>query len=136
VAYGGACTAPIATYCEATLHGATYGSANQFASYPCATGTLSGGEVYYKLENPVSGTVTVKLTNREADLDLIVVGADAIGGCDPTDECLAASQTAGSGGVEQVTLSSVQGETYYLIVDSPTGAAGAFTLDIACDKHL
>jgi hypothetical protein len=110
---------------------------DRISSYPCSVGALSGGEICYKLHSPVSGTIRASLTSRGADLDLIVVGADEIGGCDlSVHACLAASQVAGPGGVEEVTFASRQGDIFYLIVDSPTSSAGSFTLDVDCEKHL
>jgi hypothetical protein len=135
-AHGGRCERPISASCNHTVHGATYGTPDRLDAYPCAAGNLSGGEVYYRLDNPVSGTLTVTLTSREADLDLIVLGSDTSRGCDPDGACLASSQGAGAGGVEQVILEALQGETLYLVVDAPAGQAGAFTLSIGCHKHL
>ena len=48
------------------------------------------------------------------------------------DECLALSQTTGSG-PESIDFNAVQGRTYYLIVDSPTGAY-SFDLNLTCEK--
>jgi hypothetical protein len=96
----------------------------------------TGSEVFYRLDCPVTGTVTVRLTPAEADLDLIVVaadGGDPQGGCDPT-RCVAASQAAGLA-VEEVTFESQKDVRYYAVVDGYGGAAGAYSLEILCAKQ-
>ena len=96
---------------------------------------LAGGEVVYKLENSVTGALTLTLTPGEADLDLIVVGADAAGGCNLAGECIAVSQTTGLA-PEQLTFQATQGKTYYLIVDGPGAAPSSYTLDVSCEKSF
>ena len=120
-----------------SVEGNTLGGPNAFASYDnddpltCDTTLASGGsEVYYRFESPVEGPVTVNMTPRLGDLDLIITGSATDGGCDPTGQCLALSQTTGSG-QESITFDAVRGQTYYLIVDAPSGSY-SYDLDLTC----
>jgi hypothetical protein len=142
--YGGACAAPIPLYCAPDLDrsvGDTTGRPADHDAYgsvvACAGARpTTGAEVFHRLDCPVTGTVTVRLTPAAADLDLVVVAADASDpqrGCDPT-RCVAASQTAGLA-VEEVTFASTRGTTYYAVVDGYAGAASGYALEIACAKQ-
>ncbi|MBI5478053.1 MAG: hypothetical protein HY906_04315 [Deltaproteobacteria bacterium] len=139
-AYGGICAAPVPLYCAPTLdpyNGDTGGGTATFASYSCPSGRpTTGPEVFYRLDCPVTGTVTVRLTPAEADLDLILIGedtADPERGCDPT-RCLAASQQDGLA-VEEVTFASTRDARYYAVVDGYAGAVSGYTLEIVCAKQ-
>ena len=59
-------------------------------------------------------------------------GATADGGCDPTGRCLALSQTTGSG-PETIAFDAIRGQTYYIIVDAPSGAS-SYDIDLSCQK--
>ena len=137
--YGGRCTAPISLYCGTPAtpfvqYGAVSATSNQLdVEYACATRTQSGGETYYRLDVPVTGTVTVRLIPHDADLDLIQLGALA-DGCDATGACTA-SETAGSGAIETLTLDTVQGQTLYFVVDGPTAADATYVLQTSCTKE-
>jgi hypothetical protein len=141
---GGACASPIPLYCAATLDeylGSNgLGRTAEFDSYGSVTACpgvrpTTGNEVFYRLDCPVTGEVTVRLTPAEADLDLIIIGEDASdpeGGCDPT-QCIAASQTNGLA-VEEVTFGSEKGQRFYAVVDGYDGAVSGYTLDVRCHK--
>ena len=89
----------------------------------------------YRLDCPVTGTVTMRRTPAKAGLDLIIIGedtADPQGGCDST-HCIAASQTDGLA-VEEVTFPSKQDDRYYAVVDGYDGAVSGYTLEIVCTK--
>ncbi|MFH2008831.1 MAG: fibrinogen-like YCDxxxxGGGW domain-containing protein [bacterium] len=87
---GGACHRPVPLYCNTAIPGSTHGLPGAFDSYPGCAGVqgLPGGEVYYRLENPVRGEVTVRLTTVAGDGALIMLGADAFGRCDDAGGCL------------------------------------------------
>jgi hypothetical protein len=138
--YGGICTAPIPLYCSDSFdpyygYNGT-GRTADFDSYGCPSGrATTGNEVFYRLDCPVTGEVTVRLTPVTADLDLIILAedvADPERGCDPT-ECIAASQTSGIA-VEEVTFTSAKGVRYYAVVDGHEGAVSGYMLEILCAK--
>jgi hypothetical protein len=133
--HGGACAGPIPVYCgsASTFVGDNRSRPAAFASYGCGARADSGPEVFHELESPITGNIIVRLTPHGADLDLIALGADAGGGCDPS-KCLAASQNAGNA-AEQLTLSVTQGQTYYLVVDGYNGAARDYALEVDCRKQ-
>jgi len=137
---GGACPAPISLYCGTNTApfvqtgsiSSTAGS--QFSSYSCnPLLTESSGEVIYKLDAPVTGTVTVTLTPSGGDLDLVALGADSFGGCD-TSQCKSASQIVGANLNDSITLTTTQGQTLYFVVDGPTAGNIGFTLATKCTK--
>ena len=134
VPVGGPCARPVSIYCETTLFGNNLGRPAAFDSYACGSRDDTGQEVYYKLHNPVTGQLTVRLTPYEEDLDLIVVGANAQTGCDPVGQCLAASQTIDTA-MEEVTLNVIAGQTYYFIVDGYAGAESDYTIEVDCRKE-
>ncbi len=90
-----------------------------------------------ELEKPDEGigppppVLTSFLVAHAADLDLVVAGADASGGCAPADRCLASGRSIG-GAEARVEVSAVKGETYYVIVDGAAGAASGYTLTLDC----
>ena len=132
---GGSCPRPVTIYCQSTLFGSNVNQPSNYSNYSCAGRNDTGQEVYYRLHNPVYGQATVRLTPREADLDLIVVGADGTGGCDPAGQCLGSSQTNGATALEQVTFDIAPGETYYFIVDGYSGALSGYTIEVDCVKQ-
>ena len=67
-------------------------------------------------------------------MDLLAVGADNQGGCDPANECLAASQSDATN-TEEITLNVTAGQTYYFIVDGYNGAESGYTIEVDCVKQ-
>jgi hypothetical protein len=133
--YGGSCKAPIALDCgnPFTQYGSVMATnTNQFSTYSCGARTESSGEVYYKLEVPVTGTVKVDLFPFGGDLDLVAIGASSTG-CD-VSQCKGASQIAGTNVKDTLTLNVTQGQTYYFIVDGPSAANVSYTLQTLCTK--
>ncbi len=112
--------------------GSNVGQLNNYSSYTCAGLSDTGPEVYYRLDAPATGTVTVRLTPTSANLDLIVVGATGTD-CNPAGDCIGSSQLTGTN-LDQVVFSATQGQTYYFIVDGFGGATSAYSLDVACTK--
>ena len=132
---GGACSGVIPIYCGAPRPswGDTTGASSRFAHYACGTREASGGEAYYRFDSPITGHVTVRLTPHAGDLDLLVVGADAGGGCDPLGHCLAASQHDGPA-PEELAFPVVHGDTFFFLVDGPAASASGFSLELDCAK--
>jgi hypothetical protein len=135
-AYGGDCTAPIPLYCGRTAVGYTGSNGLRpanFDSYGCPSGRpTTGAEVFYRLDCPIKGKVTVTLKPKVADLDLIVLGADAQGGCAPTT-CVGSSQHDDTAD-EKVTFDAKQGERYYVVIDGYDGAVSGYNLEVLCEK--
>jgi hypothetical protein len=143
--YGGGCAAPIPLYCTQALapyygsndagRTALFDAYGALVSCPGARPT-TGRETFYRLDCPVAGTVTVRLTPAAADLDLIVLGeneADPRHGCDPT-HCVAASHTPGLA-MEEVTFAAMRDTRYFVVVDGYDGAVSGYTLEILCAKQ-
>ncbi len=130
---GGNCPRPVPLYCGAPTpyFGDTKDAVSTFESYGCPTRKLTGGEVYYRLDSPITGHIVAHLTHAaDLDLDLLVLGADGDGGCAPMD-CRAASQSMGATET-QVEVSVKNDQTYYLVVDGVNGASAGYTLRLEC----
>ncbi|MFT7578490.1 MAG: hypothetical protein ACI9MR_000148 [Myxococcota bacterium] len=129
---GGACGQPVPAYCEMTVSGSTTRQSADNADYAC--GTYDGADVVYRLEAPITGTVHVTLRPHDADLDLLLLAADAAGGCD-ANTCLEVGAQPGIA-TEELALEVTQGERYYLAVESPDAAVvSGYTLHIHCTKE-
>lgn len=131
-ATGGACTGATTLACDTSIAGTTAGAPSTMDAYDCDPWQELGREKVYRITPAVSGTVTVSLTGLGKDLDLVVLGEGAAGGCDVhAPGCLGASSTAGTSN-ESVTFTATAGNDYYLVVDGFASNAGAFTLDANC----
>jgi hypothetical protein len=127
---GGICQPRIPIACGDSLVAGVTAAAAKIDIYPCAARAELGGEATYKLTLAAAATVTATLASA-SDVDLIAVGGDASGGCEPWTSCLAASTSPGSGD-ETVTFAAPAG-TSWIVVDSPTAFAASFTLSITCN---
>jgi hypothetical protein len=129
---GGNCPRPVPLYCgPGSYYGDTTDAISMFESYgSCTERKLTGGEVYYRFDSPITGHIVAHLTSHVADLDLLVLGADGDGGCAPMD-CRAASQSVGATEA-QARASVKRDETYYVVVDGANGAASGYTLTLEC----
>jgi hypothetical protein len=122
-------------YCSGEYFGDTTGGPSMFRRYGCRGAREdTGPDVYYRLASPITGRMTVRLQPRAADLDLVVLAADAVGNADPDNGCLVASQQDGVTD-EEITVPLETGKTYYLVVDGYDGAASGYTLDLQCQKQ-
>jgi hypothetical protein len=101
-----------------------FGSTNSIDEYGCNGWDYSAPEYTYVFVSPFSGSVTVKLTDEEADTDIMVLTSG------DNDECL--PQNCTDWGFSEVTFDAVAGETYYLVVDGFAGAEGTFTISVGC----
>lgn len=134
---GATCGDVVPLYCgsvlTSTYAGSTANHASRLASYTCGTRDAVGPETIYRLDTPLSGDVELTLTPVTGDLDLVVLGERPSGlGCDPS-QCLAASQTAGSG-AEMLVRTATKGETLFVVVDSVTAVPAAYSLKVECTK--
>lgn len=119
--------------CERTTRGSTLGQQNNFtiADYDCYDGNsdYSGRDRIYQITVPPNSTLTVRLDNLTADLDLFLLDD-----CSERAECLSHSRNAGRR-AEQVTENNANG-VYYLVVDSKTAdVQGGFELIASCTDN-
>jgi hypothetical protein len=124
---GGACSSVLRAYCNVSLRGHTAQTID--GPTDCNGVAHPGGELHYKIEVPVTGRLSARVTSRYG-VDLAAVRAGADGGCDVAG--CAAPPAGDSGG--EVVLDVERGQTYFLVI----GAANAdtpFTLDVACEKR-
>jgi hypothetical protein len=126
---GGLCQPAIDIACNTTTHGSNLLRAAHIDNYACSPRPESGREVVYRLA-PATTAVTVTLSGMAADLDLIVVGAAASGGCDPLGACVGASAT--NSPTEQVSFTAAAGASYFVVVDGYQDATSDFTVQVDC----
>ena len=130
--FGGTCASPLALYCGASVRGRVEARPGAFATYACASRSDPGGEVYYRLDNPIAGELTIRLKADSGDLDLITLGVDGRGACDDQTVCNASQLP---GGDEKLVFRAVPGEQFYVVVDNHGTAATPYTLEVSCDKQ-
>ena len=131
------CTADFGLNCTEfsndSYNNTSVGSTTEVDSYSCnPTLDESGSEYTYELTAGFTGDVTVTLTGMTADLDLFVLEDDGSGDCDP-DTCIDSS-VAASAADETVTVSVVEGTTYYFVVDGFNGATSDYDLTFDCPE--
>ena len=85
-------------------------------------------EFAYIFDSPVTGEVTVTLSDETAETDVIVLTAG------PDGECLA--DACVDYGLSAVTFDAVAGQTYYLIVDGFNGALGSYRINVTCPLEV
>ncbi|MFT7622601.1 MAG: hypothetical protein ACI9WU_001774 [Myxococcota bacterium] len=81
-------------------------------------------EYTYQFVSPVTGDVTVTLSEETAVTHINVLEA-GLGGTCQSDTCV------GWGGNE-VTFAAVEGQTYFIVVDGVLFAEGTYQIDLAC----
>jgi hypothetical protein len=130
---GGVCTESIPVYCGQTVFGSNVSQPSRFSVACVGARPDSGPEVIYRIEAPNVSSVTALLNPGNADLDLVVLSANGLGGCNTGGSCVARSQTAGTGN-EQVTFPVTRGNRYFLAVDGYASAQAGYSLQITCTK--
>ena len=128
----GTCSIPQSITCGQQVSGNTTGLASHHARYDCQPSEWpldeSGPEIVYSLDLPTPLApydITATLSDMAVDLDVYILSS---GGCG-SGECL----TTDSYGNFEATVTNVSGGTYYIAVDGYAGAAGSYTLSVACD---
>lgn len=129
-AEGGLCQSIDALSCNSVTSGNTAGGSPMVERYGCVPWVDAGRERAHRFVAPVSGPVTIELTSSVAELDVIVVGAWASGGCDPLGMCLASTPRAS--GTRQARFDAVAGKTYWVMVDGAASAMGHYQLEVKC----
>jgi len=103
-------------------------------AYARAGRAQPGREVFHQLVTEAAGRVTITLDQDAADLDLIVLGSAAAGGCDPSGACLVASTPSDKR--DQVSFEAVAGGIYYISVDASERQAFApYLLTVDCEQR-
>ena len=118
----------------------TQDSPQNFDNYFCNIRPVDGGEVYYKIDTPITGQLSVTMTPHDGDLDLSVIGTALDGTCHPTqplevDQASCNTSQELALGVESVTAAVNQGRVLFVVVDGTQGATSAYTLSVACSKE-
>jgi len=135
-----ACLPPV---CGSTLHpldcsiaGRSLSNKNDFTgatadvtAWGSCASNETGPEFAHRFMPMAAGPFTVELIGLQADLDLIVVEADAAGNCSPTAACVAASTNRGLLD-EKLTFTADPTRGYFLIVDGQAGAVSSYTLAV------
>jgi len=117
------CTADALVRCDRVLTGTTAGVASEIDDWPwCATRRLTGGERVYELTLEDNALLRATLETA-ADLDLLLLR----GRCG-VYSCVEAADTA-------LEAELVAGDRWFVVVDGPAGAGGAFTLTLACGQY-
>lgn len=121
------CVADWSLYCGESDTWATYnsGATDVIDTYSCTPYfTYPGREYTYVFNAETSGPVTFELTDETADLDVMVLTADASGTC-LASLCL-------DSGLSSVTIDAVAGQTYFVVVDGYNGEEGEYTITTSC----
>ena len=116
------CPASVPLYCQEARLFDTTGMPDRIGAWDTVTG-LDGPETAFFFQAPFTGTVTWTLDPSTPGARLIVLGSDAYDACD-AGTAVAVSSPDGDGH-QAVSLPVTRNEVYYLIIDSPTIAAGA-----------
>lgn len=124
----GPCATELPLACGASLAGSTIAAERAtWDGYGCSQRGETGLEAIHAFATDVARTVTIRLDDLGADLDLFVLDA-----CDPF-ACVAASPTPGDiQDFETITFDAEAGRTYFVVVDGYAGAAGGYTLTAEC----
>ena len=107
-------------------------STDKLDSYACHTGQYQGPEFAYVFEPATSGTATVTLEDKLAELDILIMGDNGFG-CNPAN-CLAWA-------TNEIEFQVESGNKYYIVVDGygktpkvPDAdfGSGDYTISLTC----
>jgi hypothetical protein len=110
--------------CGETIVDVTSGTGTLNA-YPCLPVDAWGPESFYTLELPTASHLTIDLESTIGHSIFLFAGAGAV---NPLD-CIAGSQ-------RRIALLDQPAGTYTIVVESPFGSGGPFTLSAACGPQL
>jgi cysteine-rich repeat protein len=127
---GGLCKSLYTLACGTTNRGTTAGGSPLLERYGCGMRAASGQERAYRFVADRTGQVTIGLSAASADIEAIVLGTFASGGCDPMGACLATTPSAS--GTRQLTFAATQGRTYYVMVDGVQTTHVPYELEVSC----
>ena len=123
---GGSAYAGNALSCGTSELGTTVGAANRAEVYGCRRLAWDGPEQVYAFIGQQQ-TVTVRLTEQQDDLDLVLLARRCV-----ADVCVDASYLPRRQD-ESLTFVAEAGVTYYLVVESVAGREGSFRISVDCD---
>lgn len=125
-----ACAAPLPLRCGDRLAHSTLsqGRADRWQGYSCTQRYEGGREAIYAFETQTDCKVDLRLSGLSADLDLLVLSE-----CSPW-ACRAAASTPQDlqHGTEALSVESLAGVKYFVVVDGYGEEQGSYTLDVAC----
>jgi hypothetical protein len=127
---GEQCTGSVAMACNTPVHGSMAGATAKLSRYSCARFGQFGPERIYSLRAPMTGEVTVDLTQISSDYDLFVLSDSS--GCNASS-CIGGSENGGSSN-ERISFWASAGQTYYVVVEDYSDAGGNFTVEARCDE--
>jgi hypothetical protein len=128
---GGLCQPLTCLKCGDVISGTNAGAPSEMTNYGCPVRPKYGSEVEYRFYATTAVDVTVRLTRVTDDLDLVVLGTDGAGACDPSGQCIAASQVSLN---DEVTFRTTIGQTYFFVVDAYRElAVSEFLLQVECN---
>ena len=104
------------------------GSTDAIESYACNGWLYPGPELTYRFTSPITGPVSVSLTNEGAALDVMILEADELGACRP-ENCLAF-------GYSTATFDALAGVTYHIVVDGYVGSESSFQVALTCPETV
>ncbi len=100
------------------------GTSNHVTRYPGVERVFDGPEFTYSFVAPFDGRMTLRLQPEDGVAAWAMVLEGRGRGCEPANLRFV---TEGIG-----SFDVFQGQTYYLVVDSPVGEGGAYTLSLEC----
>jgi len=117
--------------CGSTVSGNTAGAGatDVVQMYSCSTYEETGPEFAYSFTALYPGTATFTISSlSSAYLDLFVLQSDA-GRCNPLS-CIGASLSDDP--TDTVSITTVSGHTYYVVIDGYAETSGTYTLSVSC----
>ena len=103
------------------------GLPNEWYGYSCTQRGEGGDEAIYSFQTDVQCQVELRLTDLQADIDLMLLNA-----CDPWS-CIAASPTpVDIQQNEEIRFTAEPGQRYFVVVDGYADASGSYTLSVDC----
>lgn len=106
-----------------TVSGTTDGGRTGDVTYACSGQAEKGPRKVYKVTTSSAGDLIATLSNPSVDLDVFILK-----GCSPAN-CAAYGDTTAS-------LVNAPAGTYYIVVDTKSGAAGTFNLTVSLARPL
>lgn len=129
------CSGAIGIACGQTKSGTTVGSTADNAPF-CVTSVGTGGGVWYKVVGTggfIQASTCNAGTNYDSKLHVYSGSCSALTCVTANDDDINCSTGPGTPGFKStVTWCSVQGQTYYILVNGFGSATGSFSLDVTC----
>jgi hypothetical protein len=123
------CSAALPLKCGDRLNHSTLiqGRPNTWSGYSSTQRAESGRETLYALSTGSACDLTLRLTNLQTDLDLLLVST-----CDSLSSGKASSTPLDIQTEETLTWTNAAAQSVYVVVDGYAGAEGSYTLEVDC----